>query len=389
MYLPPALQNTPSLESLPRDILILILSSLPDRKTLKHTIHASPSSHRAYLASQRAILKSILVNYHDGLVEMSDAITAVRSQDKPLTDADKYEDIVELLDGRKREIRDCPANATEIVRLLRLHEVGMWFLKDFEVNMSCPHWMSKADWFKLKPLRLSRDERVRFFRAFHRLEIWTNIFGNLDIVDEHDYDADTSEGLYQMVDLFFLTIPPWETEEIACFWNILHLRLLSVFSSYVDKPEDELSNFAMKGPRAVHRAIKRMSLETPGTATRYKVHHCKDEEQILFFKENAFEDLGEFDFKHEQNQFHYPASQYEGHNPWKFKQQIAGLPIKKRPNALWEREFVNKPKDVDLDRNFLYGHLLNGCDVSRAKWGWVFWDKERIKEWKIIEKKVI
>jgi hypothetical protein len=79
--------------------------------------HASPALY--------GILLSVLRNYHNGLVAVSDAIAAVRSRRLCATKVKTRKSILTLLDRRRLESYKSPANANEIVQLLLLYEVAV------------------------------------------------------------------------------------------------------------------------------------------------------------------------------------------------------------------------------------------------------------------------
>jgi hypothetical protein len=167
----------PTLEDLPGDILHLILRELPDRQTLKAAVRASPAFYRAYSASRYGILLSILRNHHSGLVIESDAIAAVRSKGLCATKSRNRERILTLLFCRQMELYK-PADVNEIVYLLRLHEVAVWFVQELcdTTTMINPCFVPKKTRAKQYPLKLSDEEKRRIFRGFYRLQIWSNLF---------------------------------------------------------------------------------------------------------------------------------------------------------------------------------------------------------------------
>lgn len=316
-------------------------------------MHAIPAFHTAYLGARRAVLQSVLENYHDGVVDVSDSVIALRSRNRSIIDVDNYDTIVELLDGHRRSHYKSPANASEAVDLLRLHEVAMWWLRDFEVNMKCPYWMKMSQWLSIKPLKLSSEERLRFFRGFYRLETWRNIFSDVNVLDENE---NPSEGFYQMVDMFFLSIPPWETEEVACFWWVMYLRIVSVFHPCFEYDSDKAENITLRGPHAVQQALK-----NPGefkAGLKDGVDYGMDEGEILFRRGFPFEKITKFTFPGRNSPFHYPAEQYEGKSLKKFKKRVKALPMEKRPSAYWLREISHTDNSK---ANFFYQALAQGC----------------------------
>ncbi|KAL3487284.1 hypothetical protein BJX62DRAFT_241209 [Aspergillus germanicus] len=135
----------PTLEYLPANILHLILSELPDLRGLEAAVQASPALYRAYSATRYGTLLSVLRNSHGGLAIESDAIAAVRSKRLCANKPSDRKAILTLLDCRRLESYKDPVNASEIIQLLRLHEVALWFVKDLgESTMARPEFVSKS-----------------------------------------------------------------------------------------------------------------------------------------------------------------------------------------------------------------------------------------------------
>ncbi|KAJ5093455.1 hypothetical protein N7456_009316 [Penicillium angulare] len=229
-------QGKPTIESLPTDIIVLILFQIPDIPSVRSLVRASPIWHHVYLAVRQRILRFHLNQEFESLaIDPAEAITALRSQGLYLRTY--REEAIALLDAWRRHqeiaelaltpsIRvDQPRDFEEVIDLLHYCRQLRFFLEDFSINAICPQWMSSTQWNDNLPLRLSQTEQTRFMRAVCRLQIHTNIFGPAlknpyTVSRAADYrnfwqgfcPRDQMEPAYQ---LFHGAMPTWEYDEIA------------------------------------------------------------------------------------------------------------------------------------------------------------------------------
>lgn len=141
------LPNSPrdkcSLEELPVELRILILSSVSDLDSLQSIVFASPACHHAYRRARAELLRNVLYKKYNGLVDVTDAVTAIRSKGIHASLPESKGGITSLLDTRRRydEIRrlrlpsaasvpDTPANVDETLQLLDLHRIAAFLLDD-------------------------------------------------------------------------------------------------------------------------------------------------------------------------------------------------------------------------------------------------------------------
>jgi hypothetical protein len=210
------MSDTTTLESLPADVLILILEALPDFQSIKSAVHAAPALHQAYLGAQYCIWSSVLKTEY-GLGILSDAIAAVRSKGLSASVPANKEPIKALLEKRRLALCDKPADLDEIYALLHLHKVAVWFLDDFHRTVDLPAGMNPESRKTILTPGLSVEEKARMVRGFYRFQILVNIVGGGTLEDENKLDSGDERFTSQdMVRLFFLTMPPWEIEEIGC-----------------------------------------------------------------------------------------------------------------------------------------------------------------------------
>lgn len=136
-------------------------------------------------------------------MDVTDAITAVRSKKLHASLPANKEKIISLLDTRRRsdEIRglrlpsaaivpDTPANIDEIIQLIDLHRIATFLIDDYCKCAPCPKWMDREKWKNnTLPLDLYKTEKVRWLRGFYRLQIFAYIFGPTEL-PIHESNAD-------------------------------------------------------------------------------------------------------------------------------------------------------------------------------------------------------
>lgn len=172
-------QTEPTLEGLPIELKIILLSQVLDGDTLKSIVHASPGYHQAYLVVRHELLECLVKHQYTEFLDMAEALT-VRS--KGVHFSLKVENVISLLDNwrRRDEVRelsqssldriDQPNGLEEIIKLFHFHKLLCLFLEDYSVNAPRPPWIQSIQWEKeCLRLQLSPSEKCRFLRAMCRL----------------------------------------------------------------------------------------------------------------------------------------------------------------------------------------------------------------------------
>lgn len=137
-------QSNPTLEGLPTELIILILLYIPDQASLKSIVFSSPVFHQAYLAVWQPVLCSILKTQYYSLLELPEAITAVRS--KGLSFLNHKEEATCLLDTwrRQKEITSKSYQSGELhdleetIKVFQLFQELNYFLEDYAQNAPRP-----------------------------------------------------------------------------------------------------------------------------------------------------------------------------------------------------------------------------------------------------------
>ncbi|KAJ6151554.1 hypothetical protein N7470_007151, partial [Penicillium chermesinum] len=408
-----------TLETLPIELLILVLLELPDRASLKAAVTASSSCHRAYVAARQDVLWCILQKQWGNLLDLSEAIIAVRSEG--LWYAHHKEEATALLDTwrRSQEVNaliltptartNKPRSVEEIIKLFTLHKRLNFFLDDYSLYVPRPEWIEPAHWNELLPLQLSDVEKRRFLRAMCRLQIHANIFGtperSLDPQAPPPVLNNWAVGSYYTENnvrthaycLFFGTMPPWEYHEMGCAWSYLQSKYTQVVTTIADDltqlvrselatsdsqlndridlvplhkilSKDQLpySGFVQTLEHLENSQAIVSGLTSIGPDLLYRVLHSKGVDQRNLVGIRPEEDA---------LPMIYPADRHAIPN---FEHFWSTLPPIERPNAGWRLDSVMPARPETEFEDALWLSLLN---KEEWNWGYAFWDEVRLREW--------
>lgn len=219
-----------SLEILPIEIQLLILTTISKVSSLSALVHASPTFHRAYRAYRQEVLSQVLCNQNtQGGGTLLDPIAALRSAPLyPRRYNSDREAVGLFLDRYKhgtfgyQEMKELCLD--DCFALLKLERMVDYLSYDF-----C-RWAVLA-WSECKgesdpddAFQPSLTERRRLKRALYRWQIHHNLFGTAtagEYPEDDDVASDVSDGHSgeEAAALFLLLFPPWEIEEIASLVN--------------------------------------------------------------------------------------------------------------------------------------------------------------------------
>jgi hypothetical protein len=413
-------QSTPTLEGLPTELIIHILFYIPDQASLKSIVSSSPVFHQAYIAVRQPLLCSILKTQYGSLLDLSEVITAVRSEG--LSFHSHKEDAISLLDTwrRRNEITELSLAKSnqkndfdgleETIKVFRLYQELNYFLEDYAQNAPRPTWIEPTQWQKEKlPILLSVIEKRRFLRALCRLQIFANIFGvpemDLDLSSKDEYwmeEADW-ENENEAYSLFYGTIPPWEYEEMGCVWSYLMTKYNPISKEISDDlrklvsdtgcflfwqilPEDQ------RPPIGCHMEIVKEldhfnryfdTLASIGPRFLYRVLHAERLLRRNIVMANArdpfelpFIGIGIISWDY-RFPFIYPADRHEAPN---FQLLWSTLPEIEQPNLGWKKAWLlSTITDQQELEDVLFYERRSEEDWD---WGYAIWDSERLEEWK-------
>ncbi|GFG14448.1 hypothetical protein IFM61392_08460 [Aspergillus lentulus] len=423
--------DRPTFEGLPVELQISILFNINDVDSLRSLVFASPTYHRAYQLVRQELLYVLLQSSYDGLVDIADALAAVRSRGLYAVKPSNRAKIIALLDSRRRseEIRrlglsswpfpDEPADIEETIQLLHLHRLSAFLLDDYTRTATRPEWMDLEKWKdEILPLTLSRTEQTRFLRAFYRMQIYGNIFGPIELplgaddVEEENEWFDTSGGRTptftdeEVWRLFFGPMAPWEVEEFSCFWRHCYhrweepyLEISKVLAAYAapgviwfsDLPPEErpplnrlrldvdhLHTFQADQRETLAYMVPLLvrMLREPDFRTRRDLllantvvlHH----EFAEYWPKPSWEEVGALPLL-------YPADRFDfGTDVSGLKVYLETLAPHERPNVAWTQRWL----DAELESPQVFEDMYSYAPYSGCwDWGYAIWDDERLIEW--------
>ncbi|KAJ3545848.1 hypothetical protein NM208_g2306 [Fusarium decemcellulare] len=213
-----------ALETLPPELLSLILQAVDSSTTFHHLISASPSCLRAFSQSPSLILSAVLKNaLPGGNLRHALAVLQVPSTyDKIPAFLEKYFDPSSTF--------DFPTNRASLLQLSGLCNCLSYLLDQFvEESLSDLHRHDASEnrgnldekqdlpsAVELPP-PLSASERVRLQRAFLRFELYCRVFpGHRGDPNGPTGRAAPTHRAAEQARLFLSRLIPWEVEEMCC-----------------------------------------------------------------------------------------------------------------------------------------------------------------------------
>ncbi|GFF55003.1 hypothetical protein IFM51744_08517 [Aspergillus udagawae] len=423
--------SRPTFEGLPVELQISILFNIDDLDSLRSLVFASPTYHRAYQLVRQELLYTLLQRSYNGLVDIADAVAAVRSRGLYAVKLSNRAKIIAVLDSRRRseEIRrlrlsswpfpDEPADIEETTQLLHLHRMATFLLDDYSRTAARPEWMDLEEWKNEIPLTLSRMEQRRFLRAFYRMQIYGNIFGHIeiplgadDVEEENDWFADTRGRTPTFTDeetwrLFFGPMAPWEVEEFSCFWQHCYHRWtdpyreiaksLAAYAAngviwFSDLPPEERPPLNRCGLDVDHLPVHENEqrkilahmvptflvkmLREPDFRTRRDLLLANtvilNHSFVDYWPKPNWEDPGALPLL-------YPADRFNfGTDVSGLKAYLETLPPHERPNIAWTQRWL----DAALEYPQVFEDMYSYAPYCRCwEWGYAIWDEERLIEW--------
>lgn len=422
------------------ELRIQILLNVEDLDTVKSLVFASPDYHQIYLTIRHEILSMHLQKSYDGLVDTKDAIAAIRSKGMQAVYPSNRQSIIALLDAWRRcdEVRhlnlsdhsrilpDKPANVAEAIQLLHLHNAATFLLDDYCTHAECPQWMDSTKWHsEILPLQLSRIEKRRFLRAFYRLQIYGNIFGDVEIPLDGQrpekenawFGSNWDQTNITFSDaefwrLMMAPMAPWEVEELGCFWQHCFNRLAKPYheiaSSLLDCETRYQNSFINELPTHEQPPFERYYFDAQDLSVEDKairdskvsmgpsllVNILREEDfmtrrNLMLINsagnENLFPEIWDFNLNPRLDTLPllYPADKFNfGTDFAGLERLLDSLPEHERPNLLWRQRWVSNQDILDYPEVFV--DMFNyACRHARWDWGYAFWDDERVVRWEI------
>ncbi|RDW79162.1 uncharacterized protein DSM5745_06014 [Aspergillus mulundensis] len=421
--------SKPTIESLPIELRIQIILQVPDLQSLQSIALSSTALYQAYILARQEAVPEILRRQYDGLVEIHEAIAAVRSKQFHANTPGDRHNIIALLDARRRskEIRqlsaqsgstlplpDQPASYDEALDLVKLHEIAVWLLDDYSRNASCPFWMGIRQWkSEVLPLKFSALEKKRYFRAFYRFQTFCNLFGQtenpVDSGERPFVKSPWNRQYWEFEDdevwkVFFGPFTPWEDEEFACLWQHFYDRIHAIYWEVSNDLEEHGPNESGELPEKLRATL--LPSHTIRETDNLRLHSDNVREKIVSIGGRFLcELLREKDFVRRRDMIYanyltstlawfpsyvpskfsdkypllYPADRFNfGTGLDGLRAFLSTLPEIERPNLCFELTWLDEIED---DEPVFKEILEDGGDSRSLAWGYALWDNERLYKW--------
>lgn len=233
--------NSSYLELLPPELQWRILKNVPNIKTLRALIRASPRYFQVYKISRKMTLPYVAWNQITPAI-VPIALNALKRRDHKNVRSNHTGPFVfqSILTG-PHEI-----SLETWERLVRFHEVVECFISSFTSNrlaalensLSSRTQSSLSHNSPSRQLNLSQVEYVRLARAFYNLELYGNLF--------HDLDTSTprraTTAYLGRATNFLQSLQDWELEELLCVRSYMMERI----KDYLNKFEDDFMEAFLK-----------------------------------------------------------------------------------------------------------------------------------------------
>lgn len=379
-------------------------------------ILSSRQYYAAYHAARPKILHSVFNTQHGGLIDIADALTAVRS--KGLWFKFHREEAISVLDTWRRrraeKIRELRKptiiSPEETIKLFHLYRVWHFFLEDYGKNNTIPRpgWVQATRW-NLPLLDLSDTEKRRILRGLCRLHIYCNIFGRIerkirclgDAADKDTYNDWDDDFEREDLGLFWDTMAPWECEELACVWSYLVAKYAVVSAKICT----DLRNLAFLSECLFLRDVTPVE-ERPASYLILDVYDLDKldrcpEGLTLIGPELLYRVLNAEDYLLQRNlvmanadpiylwsSILYSASDWNGlyrdepedqYNVPDFERVWSTLPSFEQPNIGWKMAcLVPHTPEQTLWDSFNRGRKRD----QGWGWGYAIWDEKRLEGWR-------
>jgi hypothetical protein len=445
-HLSPSLQsssNTASLDSLPTELKVAIITNVRDLQTLNCLIKASPSYHNIYLSQRQNFLTKALVGAVDPRIDyvargiLVDSDWASLQRDERIDIVNDYLRPATRISHSRgywhyRSVEPWHQRTTAlnpgwlpdahlalVVKAARTHTIITRVKDNYCASIRLANPMS----IKLDKLRgLSAAEETRFLRGFYNFELMCSLYGSRysgSAWQQGNRDPFTEQ---QAVQNFLSAMKVWEVEEINCIYEYLINYYAGIFekqlkdfvdldvrvdrtrrrtgmdrrtyklstshSCFLILPLSRLNahiNTATNGPSGsiippwgppLERKYEHWALL--GLEFFYKLITAPNRtSQVEILRENYVEKW-EFSITNALNIYHRTHLQSSHIDTY------TTCDIDRAVNE-------DGPENVrvaDVLRSSRYDLCIFDVPESTRSWGYVFWDRERLREWGVLSKDI-
>lgn len=342
-------------DDLPTEIKVMILCHMPEVSSLSSTVHASPTYHQAYLGAREEILHKITIQtLQKNNIDLLDPWTAVHS---PRLDS-SHQGLhrVEIIEERLERYAQGPINSSKR-RLAPQDSLAILSLqRKFTVLIAeyCKAVLSINPLTQLAdddPRLPSHHELNRLYRALWRYEVYSKLFAPFKPsfrrlrqigIEPTDYALSEAKTAYRFFELF----PIHEVEEMAC--------LEKYAGDYYRPLSWKEHQLVSSGPTLLHDVM------TAASENERKTRIAEvEKDRMVHFTMRDILDIN-------VTWGNVPGKWWKGAYD-KFVSERA-------PTAGWlwaSRSGTQK------------------TDFSLRRWGYVFWDQERLDAWGIMQENII
>ena len=371
-----------SLESLPLELKVMVMSKVPDLETVRNIVHASPDYYQAYLGAREEILHSLTIRtLYESNVSTLDAWTTVNAPQLGLDAPHRKEVITEYLqrygDGLTDGYPRFTVNGS--LEALRLHHKIKTLVEDYCDQKLNVYPLTGE---RREMARASSSELRRLFRAFYRFELYCRIFcgsrgainpktisntlgsaenGTNTSGEAPHYPPCNDFDEVDVAELFFGLFPIHEVEALACLHK--YIRQFFIKLTHIEtRRRGELwywiEMLVAQGPSVMYRPY--MISSTMGRK------HYMEYDQIKTYVHSAPDIM-----------WRDAIDAYErvldtGVWPWRGINDLTGS--ESVPPAGWVMASKRGISNVDLRLRRL---------------GYVFWDESRFQDWGIKEETLL
>lgn len=346
-----------TLETLPSEIKVMILCHMPSLSSLSSIVHASPTYYQAYLIAREEILHNITIQtLRRNDIGLLDPWTAIHIPQldhyNPLCTQMIREYLESYARGRINSGRRRLAPQDSLA-ILSLHKkFTVLIAKYCKVQFSKNPFTEAAE---IDPLPPSQSELRRLYRALWRYEIYGQLFGlNKDtsgcgssmtgndsvIGIQHLGDPGYTYSAVEIAREFFGLFPIHEVEEVACLCSC-YLPLISW----------ELDQLVELGPEQLYQIATAAS----GDEREAHVAEARKAERVHITMVRALH-------------------VYEGKIGWLSKGMYDSFVSEQDPTTGWL---------------WASSHGVQNIDYRMRRWGYVFWNRERLDGWGITQEHMV
>ncbi len=338
-----------TLEDLPCEIKVMILCQLPKLSSLSSIVHASPAYHQAYLGAREAILHTITVRtLQKNDIGILDPWTAIHASQPGEHIINEYLDRYAQgrIDGSRRLL--APMDSLAILSLQ-----GKF---TFLIAKFCKDRLSKNPFtgsLDDDPPPLSQSELHRLYRAFWRYELYSSFFGPSEQASPRGIRMHGVGPWYptfsenDITDAFFRLFPIHEVEELACLQKWAKEYYFGyAFSGHGDQ-------LVALGPQKLYEVM------TVASEMERETRIAEDDKPRPNATMRDALDAYERDVTW---------------GTWQWKDMYEKFNSARVPSTGWLWASSNGQQNTDF---------------RLRRWGYVFWDQERLDHWGIRQENMV